>query len=83
MMRNGNNNNYISYSIIVMCSLIWKQTLEGGQMKWIFYYLTSVYENLEKAKLKLNILGSVYFSIVNEWKFSKTLKGGKPYFTYN
>ena len=39
---------------------------------WIFYYLTSAYQNLEKAKLKVNIIGSVYFLIVNEWKFSKT-----------
>ena len=53
------------YGIIVMCSLIWNQNIldpiEGGQINWIFYYLTFAYQNLESVKLKQNILVSVYF----------------------
>ena len=53
-------------------------------MNRTFYYLTYAYQNLEYVQLKLNILSSIYSSIVNEWQlhvFNTELE--KSYFTYH
>ena len=60
-----------------------------GQMNifFFFFFFNFYLPKMEWAKLKLNILGSVHFLIVNDWKFSKKKKkkkkknGGKTIFS--